>query len=310
MDFAHLLRQRWDNRGLKTVKHKRPGNLLMAAPKIELDTTSPFGNRRPGIVARISWKIATASWLPGNLRKSVRKTYGYRAPGPFDIQVDGLNFRAYPAENYCDRVMFGRSALPEPAERALARDLVSTGMVFVDIGANVGTYSLDIARRAGPDATILAFEPHPRTFAKLSFNCAANSATGIRLFNKGIGPQEGKMELWSDGGGNIGHASLLPESAGKAVAKESVDIVVLAAVLATERINHIDLLKIDIEGFEDQALLPMFERAPKRLWPAAILLETVHRHLWKTDCLERLAELGYRVADETVENVLLKKAAT
>lgn len=275
-----------------------------------MDIASPFASRKPSLAAWVSWKLATASWLPGNLRKSVRKTYGYRAPGPFDVQVDGLNFRVYPAENYCDRIMLGRSALPEPAERVLVRNLVSRGMVFVDIGANVGTYSLDVARRAGPDAIILAFEPHPRTFAKLSFNCAANGAAGIRLFNKGIGPQEGTMELWSDGGGNIGHASLLPEGAGKAVAHETVDVVVLSALLATERINRIDLLKIDIEGFEDRALLPMFERAPKRLWPKAILLETVHRHLWQTDCLERLAELGYGVADETAENVLLKYTAS
>ncbi len=283
---------------------------MVAAPKIELDNESPFGSRKPGFGARVSWKLAAASWLPKNLRQYVRKTYGYRAPGPFDIQVDGLNFRAYPAENYCDRIMLGRSALPEPAERVLVRNLVTSGMVFVDVGANVGTYSLDVARLAGPDATILAFEPHPRTFAKLSFNCAANNAARIRLFNKGIGPQESTMELWSDGGGNIGHASLLPEGAGKAVAHETVDIVVLSTVLATERVDQIDLLKIDIEGFEDQALLPVFDRAPKRLWPRAILLETVHRHLWQTDCLERLVELGYDVAEETAENVLLKYAAS
>lgn len=280
----------------------------MPTQKTELDITSPFGNRKPGLRALLTWKLATASWLPKKLRKSVRKTHGYRLPGPFDIDVDGLKFRVYPAENYCDRFMLGRSALPEPAERVLVRKLVSSSMVFVDIGANVGTYSLEIARLAGPEATVLAFEPHPRTFAKLRFNCAANDAAAIRLFNKGVGPQEGTMELWSDGGGNIGHASLLPEGAGKAVAHETVEVVVLSALLATERISHIDLLKIDIEGFEDQALLPMFERAPKRLWPKAILLETVHRNLWRTDCLERLTELGYRIDEETAENVLLKYA--
>lgn len=278
----------------------------MAAPKIELDTTSRFGSRKPGLYARFSWQAASASWLPRSWRKSVRKQYGYRAPGPFDIIVDALKFRVYPAENYCDRILLGRASLPEPAEHDLVQNLISAGMVFVDIGANVGTYALDVAHRAGPAATILAFEPHPRTFAKLSFNCQANDSVNIRLFNLGIGPKPGAMELWSDGGGNIGHASLLPEGAGRAVAQETVNIATLSAVLATERISHIDLLKIDIEGFEDQALLPMFERAPKRLWPKAILLETVHRHLWQTDCLDRLAELGYRVDAETAENVLLK----
>ena len=74
------------------------------------------------------------------------------------------------------------------------------------------------------------------------------------------------MPLWSDGGGNIGHASLLREGAGKAVTEETVTIVPLAGVLAEQGIDRVDLVKLDrayvTAGMEDDAVLAdLLERA-------------------------------------------------
>ncbi len=272
-----------------------------------LDGQTPFGGCRYPTVARIAWAGATLRTLPRNLRKRIRKRFARRFPGPYDRTVEGINFRLYPAENHSDRVMAGRGELPEIPERKLIGALIFPGMTFVDIGANIGVYTLHIAHLTGGSANIVAFEPHPRTFAKLKFNCAANGFGNIVCINAGIGPSEGEAILFSDGGGNIGGASMLREASGDAVS-DAVQITRLDEQLRNLGVSSIDLLKIDIEGYEDRALMPFFSEAGNSgLFPRAILLETVHRSLWQDDLLDRLANLGYRVTAQTEENVLLQR---
>ncbi|MEO9613250.1 MAG: FkbM family methyltransferase [Nitratireductor sp.] len=279
----------------------------MATPRPPLDTTTPFGQRRPGFAATAAWRLATAGLLSPAARRLVRKRLAGRFDGPFDVEVAGLKLRAYPTENRDDRILLGRGTMPEPAELALIAPRLAPGMVFVDIGANVGTYALFVARTAGPSGRVLAFEPHPRTFAKLAFNVAANDNGAIVARNLAIAETAGTMTLHSDGGGNIGHASLLAEAAGTVRAGHEVAVRPLAAEIADQGLTRIDLLKIDVEGFEDRALLPFFDQAEPSLWPAAILIETVLSQLWRTDCLAVLAHRGYVVAGETAENVLLAR---
>jgi FkbM family methyltransferase len=275
----------------------------MPLPPTPLDTASAFGSRPPSRFARLVWALTVAGDIPQPRRKAIRKHFAARLAGPYDVTAGGIAFRAYPAENRDDRMLVGRGELPEAAEHALIAPLLAPGMVFVDIGANVGTYALFVARRAGPAARVIAFEPHPRTFAKLAFN----QADGVVAKNLAIAAEAGTMPLYSDGGGNIGHASLLKEGAGAVRGMETVEVAPLASVLAGLGIERVDLLKIDVEGFEDRALLPLFEQAPEALWPRAILIETVLAGLWQRNCLSELAAHGYRKAGETAENVLLQR---
>src|SRR4029450_13352907 len=57
---------------------------------------------------------------------------------------------------------------------------VPAGGVFVDVGANVGTYALALARHVGADGKVIAIEPHPVTHARLAFNTAASGFTQVR----------------------------------------------------------------------------------------------------------------------------------
>jgi FkbM family methyltransferase len=271
--------------------------------KYDLDLISDFGTRRPDFLPRLAWQLATHRKIDRRYRKFIRKRIASRYPGPFDVEVEGLDIRAYPLENYCDRTAIGRGTLPEKPERKLIAPLLKPRMVFVDIGANIGTYSLFVARACGDDARILAFEPHPRTFAKLLFNTKANNFSSIEAINQGAGPSKSQMRLYSNGGTNIGTASILPDAAGD---KEFVDIKIipLPEALKSRLVHHIDLLKIDIEGYEDQALMPLMTAQHESLWPRAILIETVLKQHWKGDCVAHLKSLGYRVGGDTGENML------
>lgn len=277
----------------------------MADAEAELDISSPIGTRRAGPGQHLIWKLCDWPILPQEVRRRLRKRFARKIVGPFDIIHADIRLRLYPAENYCDRVLFGRGELPELAEHQALLPLLTAGMVFVDIGANIGTYSLYVAAQLQGDCTILAFEPHPRTYQKLVFNLQANSVPVSMAHNLGIGPESSEVDLWSDGGSNIGHTSMVKEGTSNPKISHRVSISSLLEVLVREGIDHIDLLKIDIEGFEDQALTPFFEKADRSLWPRAILIEIAHQAIWQSDLMGLLGLNGYREIFRTDENRLL-----
>lgn len=273
-----------------------------------LDTQSAFGSLRPTFKQRLTWRLADFPLLPQRVRQRLRKRYARPVTGPFDIDHKGMKFRLYPAENYCDRVLFGHKKLPEKAEHEALLPYLSPSMVFVDIGANVGSYSVFVGKHAGGEVTLLSLEPHPRTFEKLKFNLEINNLPLRHVVNCGAGPSRTHLELWSDGGSNIGHTSMLKEGTSNASVSVSVPVVPLIELLMERHIAHVDLLKIDIEGFEDRALAPFFDAADEALWPKVVLIETAHTHLWERDVLAMMKERGYSSVFETKENVLLVRS--
>ncbi len=273
--------------------------------KAELDTTSPFGSRNAKVFERLIWKMSDWRRLPQDWRRRLRKRFARRVTGPFDIIHRGMKFRLYPAENYCDRVLFGRNELPEEAEHHALLPYIKSGVVFVDIGANVGSYSTFVGTRAVGDLTLLAFEPHPRTIKKLCYNLEANDLPMDNVINAGVGPKKTVLDLWSDGGSNIGHTSMLKAGTANPKISHQVDVLPLIDVLKERNIRKIDLLKIDIEGFEDRALAPFFDKCAVDLYPTVILIEIAHQHLWERDLMEMLADRGYREVFKTQENRLM-----
>jgi FkbM family methyltransferase len=253
------------------------------------------------------WSAATTRLLSPRLRKAIRKKFGMKRPGPFDLMAEGIRFRAYPAENRCDRVIAGRKRLPEKDEHTLLAPFVRKGSIFVDIGANVGTYTLWASRLVGPAGRVVALEPHPRTYAKLKFNILANEAGNVVLLNVAAAGEEGTTLLRFDGGGNVGNASI--HSGREGVPEVTVPIVMrpLKSLLDSAGLAKPDVVKIDVEGFEDQALLPYYEMAEPALWPVTVMIETVLRERWKTDCVSFLKGKGYEERAATKENVILQR---
>lgn len=119
----------------------------------------------------------------------------------------------------------------------------------LDIGANEGDYARALLKRI-PQATIYAFEPHPRTFERLS-----QASAGLKAFNFGFGEEAGSVAIYdyADRGGSA-HASLYAEviesiHGGTAVATE-IQLERLDAFVGKHGLSLIHLLKIDTEGNE------------------------------------------------------------
>ncbi len=270
-----------------------------------MDTSTAFGTYHKHRFRRLLWTICDAPMFSSSLRRKLRKKFARKQPGPYDVEFSGINWRLYPEENYCDRVIFARKTLPEAAEHEALLAHLKHNMVFVDIGANIGSYSLFVAHNTENSARIIALEPHPKTFQKLKFNLKINGIENATALQMASGPERTTMQLWSDGGSNIGHTSMLKEGTSNAKISVEVDVMPLVDILRENNVDTIDLLKIDIEGFEDQVLAPFFETADKHLWPRLVLIETAHQALWDSDLISWMHDAGYQTVYETKENLLL-----
>jgi len=138
--------------------------------------------------------------------------------------------------------------VPEPGLTRRFRNTLRPGMVVVDVGANVGVYTLIAARLVGYAGRVICFEPTPRTFAILKDNIQINGLleTGrVRLHAVAITDRIGTARF-AVHAANSGHNTLFPESSDASLI--DVETTTLDAALAD--VPRIDVIKIDAEGAE------------------------------------------------------------
>jgi FkbM family methyltransferase len=127
------------------------------------------------------------------------------------------------------------------------------GDVIIDIGANIGWYSMLLERLAPDSVDIFSFEPDPLNFSLLSQNLKLNGAQRVRAEQKAVADVAGTMRLYQHDSSNLGRHSLLQLQDGTAV---DVETIALDAFWASrglgDRVPR--FIKIDIEGYELHAL--------------------------------------------------------
>jgi len=278
------------------------GNARIADKSVQ--AAGHFGDSRPGGFSRTLWRLADSRSLGPVSRARLRQVVVRLAPGPFDIEAEEIRLRAYPAENHSDRVAMARGRLPDRDERRALEVFLGNGGVFVDVGANVGLYALWAARRVGPAGRVLAIEPHPAMADRLRFNIAANGAERVSVVQSAVGEEVGTATLHGSAGGNSGQSSLLKDVAFRPEDRYTVAVRPLLDLVEEAGLAAIDVLKIDIEGFEDRALVPFLASAPDALLPRAVLLETDVAEHWRSDCAAALAANGYTLLAETTANAI------
>jgi hypothetical protein len=75
--------------------------------------------------------------------------------------------------------------------------------------------------------------------------------------------------------------------------------------LQSERVETVDALKIDVEGFEDVILSPFFRDAPPQMLPGLIIIEDC-RNSWKADLMSIMADKGYAIVARSKLNFILR----
>lgn len=154
----------------------------------------------------------------------------------------------------CDtfKIRCGQSALSvalwvDPSatdERLFVRRYCAPGETVVDIGANIGTFALEAAAAVGPTGQVWAVEAHPRQFRLLQRNLVLNDATQVTAYNYAVGAERAVV-TFSD------YAFDLMNAVGRGELR--VTQTPLDRLLAGKA-AHIDLLKLDVEGYEAAVL--------------------------------------------------------
>jgi FkbM family methyltransferase len=266
---------------------------------------APFGAFAPTTAQAAIIRLAHRSRLKrGAFRPMLSRLVNLLRAGPVDVVYQGASFRFHHQASATER-----GALFNPdynlEELNFLRAQVPAGGVFVDVGANVGTYALVLARHVGANGKVIAVEPHPVTFARLEFNNKASGYAQTRLVAAAAGPADGELLIETDGD-NLGASHVVTGSAGTDAIK--VPSLRLQRILEEAGLASIDALKIDIEGFEDRVLVSFFAQAPATLWPRAVVIEHLSRNEWQRDCIADMIARGYREAGRTRSNTFLLRS--
>jgi len=221
--------------------------------------------------------------------------------------------RLHPRQNGCEKGALFTPQMYEPGERKeLFAEIdrakaESRPFVFIDIGANVGLFSLLVASRTGDMAKIVAIEPEAENLKRLRFNIAANAGIPIQVVPVALGESAGTVVLnvgEHDRGGTHVRPLTAKDRADDAVTK--VECRTLLEVLRQQGIRSVDALKIDVEGAEDRVLVPFFRDAERSLWPNLLIIEDA-RDAWRNDLFSELARRGYAVEARTRLNVMMRQ---
>lgn len=171
-------------------------------------------------------------------------------------------------------------------EIELCRQLVRPGGVVLDIGANVGSHTLGFADAVGPGGLVYAFEPQRIVFQTLCANVALNSLTQVVARQQAVGEAPGSLmipPINPNQVGNFGGLGLGQHAAGEPVPCIRLDDLPLP---------QCDLVKIDVEGMEAQALRGA-RATLQRLRP--YLYVENDRPAKSPELVRLLDELGYRM---------------
>jgi FkbM family methyltransferase len=176
----------------------------------------------------------------------------------------------------------------ERPETAFFSSVCKPGMTFLDIGANIGYYAALASGRIGPQGRIIALEPDPENFRYLQQNVAANGATNAICVQKAAASENGVLRLHINKD-NRGDNRLYPNELCES--SFEVEVTTVDALLGGYGVDRVDLVKIDVQGFEGHVLSGM-RRTIRRSESLILLTE-----FWP---------FGLRSAGSDPESVLLE----
>lgn len=205
------------------------------------------------------------------LRKRLRST-------PVDVGFHGLTLRCYPDSDSASNVFYFTDCFDHHEMAFLARYL-RPGDGFLDIGANIGTYSLLAASLAGLDARIEAFEPLPVAGDRALENASRNHLEDFALHRVAVSDAPGTAMFL-----DFGVASALDHESREPAARFEVEVARIDA-LATS--GPYAFAKLDVEGNELAALRG-----------ADALIAAADPPVWQIELMEwQLAKFGTSVAE-------------
>ncbi len=182
------------------------------------------------------------SFIISQLRSNFAEVQGHKM---FLDSKDSLSLSIY--ESY------------EPLETQLVKREIKRGNVVLDLGANIGYYTLIFAKLVGEEGKVFAFEPDPTNFALLEKNIEMNGYKNVILVQKAVSNKDGKLKLYLSEYSMGDHAIFNLYEGCKFI---EIEVIRLDDYFKNYE-GKIDFIKIDTEGAEEQAIQSMLNLLKK-----------------------------------------------
>jgi FkbM family methyltransferase len=196
-------------------------------------------------------------WVRGAVRR-LHRSLGLTRSLEFEATFVGLRFRGR-LDDFIDwNVFFFGNYCPEELDflAAAARVIGGSdgGVTYFDVGANIGHHALFMSRRA---SQVVAFEPSASARERFSANVHLNGLANIRLFAMALGDADGEAQLGSGFKDNSGSRSLC-----WTLDRDKDETVIVRRgddLFCEEELPRVDILKLDVEGYEKRVLAGLRE---------------------------------------------------
>lgn len=231
--------------------------------------------------ARISWAIATSG-----RRGIVREIQGSLMK--LDLSDIGIS-----------RELF-LTGVHEKCSTIQYKEEVRPGMVVLEVGANIGYYTLIAAQRIRPNGSVIALEPSPANIESLRCNLKLNDISDmVRLFPVAAGRNAKKLPFYVMPKGNV--SGFVKRDGNEFIPKQVIEVQVapIDQLLTTEGLRY-DYFRMDVEGYEPEVIEGMVDTLTGDSPPVGGFIE-VHSQILNEHgrsarlFLERMHELGYRI---------------
>jgi FkbM family methyltransferase len=142
----------------------------------------------------------------------------------------------------------------EPRTTVLFERILRPGHSYVDVGAHVGYHSLVAARLVGAGGRIIAIDPQPYNCAKILTNAELNGFANITVVAAAVGEADGFISLKNQSRQDKARLTLTGPGVNDGALTFVVPKITLRWLLETYTLRPVNLLKIDVEGFELEVL--------------------------------------------------------
>jgi FkbM family methyltransferase len=140
----------------------------------------------------------------------------------------------------------------EKDEIEFLKRILKQGDTFIDIGSNIGLFSLHASKLVGKTGKVFSIEPSPVTYKRLVNNISLNSFDNMTPINKGLSNEEGELSLYISNNGYDAWNSFAAVDSNKVQSTVNVPVTTMDKLLKDYNINRdtVSLVKIDVEGWE------------------------------------------------------------
>jgi FkbM family methyltransferase len=214
---------------------------------------------------------------------------------------EGVRMQVNPCECIGGNLFFCPQLYDRDERDWIAENLDPNG-IFIDVGANIGAYTLWAAKKLSNVGRIIAIEADPDTFKVLQENLLLNSLKcTVQFENVGVSDIAESITFYRNTRGNTGANSFL--QTGDGVPTFVLRAEPLYEVIKRNDLTHIDFMKIDIEGFELKVLTRFFSDCSNYddlLLPRFVLIELDEGPRrddveYRNNILQLFAKTGYEV---------------